>query len=51
MDASKSTTAPSHFKSNIDTKTILILFVEIFFILIYLVSLLLVTMRRAKRLL
>lgn len=43
--------AKAHFGSGLDTKTILILFVEIFFILIYLISLALVTIRRAKKLL
>lgn len=37
-------------KSGLDTKTVLILFVEIFFVLIYLVSLMLVIIRRAKKL-
>jgi hypothetical protein len=36
-------------KGSLDSKTILILFVEIVFILIYLISLTLIVMRRAKK--
>ncbi len=39
-----------HFSnSSLDTKTVLILFVEIVFIMIYLISLLLIVIRRAKK--
>ena len=49
MDHDPATT-PIHGETSLDTKTVLILFVEIVFILIYLVSLALVVMRRAKKL-